>query len=258
MPTDPPRPARPARPPRLVAHRGASGSAPENTLAAFRRAGALGASWVEFDVTLLGDGTPVIFHDATLDRTTDRTGPLNAIGRADLATIDAGLRFGPAFAGERIPTLAETLALLRDAGLSANIELKPHGASVETAAAVADALAGMAVPLPGITVSSFDHRSLAAFREHAPSVPVAPLFETPAPGWRETAAALRAEAVHVGRNAADAALVAAAHAAGLALRCYTVNDRAEAARLAAAAGVDAIFTDYPERFLGDPYWGASP
>ena len=83
---------------RIIAHRGASQVAPENTLAAFRKALEQGVDWVEFDVSLLGDDTPVIHHDETLDRCTDATGTLREIGQNHLATIRAGKLQGPAFA----------------------------------------------------------------------------------------------------------------------------------------------------------------
>lgn len=247
---------RPAHPPRIVAHRGASGTAPENTLAAFRAASALGAEWVEFDVTLLGDGTPVIHHDATLDRTTNRSGPLSALNASDLAEIDAGAHFDARFTGEPLPTLEATLDLLCAEGLCANIELKPHGTPDSTARAVIGLLGARPRVPDRVTVSSFDHDALEVVRRLAPALPVALLFERLTDGWQERAVALRAEAIHLAADAADQSAAEAAHAAGLALRCYTVNDPAEAARLA-HAGIDAIFTDFPERFLGDDRWGAS-
>jgi len=97
---------------RIVAHRGASRIAPENTLAAFRLASRLGAHWLEFDVSLLGDATPVLHHDATLERCTDATGPLDRLAVADLAGIDAGGWFGVQFAGEPLATLAPALDLI--------------------------------------------------------------------------------------------------------------------------------------------------
>ncbi|MEM8761461.1 MAG: glycerophosphodiester phosphodiesterase family protein, partial [Pseudomonadota bacterium] len=158
---------RPAHPPRIVAHRGASGTAPENTLAAFRAASALGAEWVEFDVTLLGDGTPVIHHDATLDRTTNRSGPLSALNASDLAEIDAGAHFDARFTGEPLPTLEATLDLLCAEDLCANIELKPHGAPDSTAQAVIGLLGARPRVPDRVTVSSFDHDALEVVRRLA-------------------------------------------------------------------------------------------
>src|SRR3990172_9877913 len=95
--------------PVVIAHRGASGSCPENTLAAFRRAAALGADMIELDVQLTRDGEVVVIHDWTLDRTTSGTGPVRACSLAELRRLDAGAWFDAAFAGERVPTLGEVL-----------------------------------------------------------------------------------------------------------------------------------------------------
>ena len=94
----------------IVAHRGYSARAPENTLAAVDLAIESGADAIEWDIHVAACGTPVLMHDATLDRTTDGSGPVEAKTLAELARLDAGRWFGPAFAGERIPTLADALA----------------------------------------------------------------------------------------------------------------------------------------------------
>jgi glycerophosphoryl diester phosphodiesterase len=104
-----------ARP--VIAHRGASGAAPENTLAAFELAARQGADAFELDVRLTGDGVPVVLHDPTLERTTDHSGPLAALRVGDLSDIDAGFTFSPDGGGTFpfragdvcIPTLTEVL-----------------------------------------------------------------------------------------------------------------------------------------------------
>ena len=106
---------------RIVAHRGASRAAPENTLIAFRLAARQGARWLEFDVSLLGDGTPVLHHDRTLDRCTDGTGRLDRLTAADLAGIDAGRWFGAQYTGEPLATLEQALDLIGELDLSANL-----------------------------------------------------------------------------------------------------------------------------------------
>lgn len=250
---DRPRPDGPAR---LVAHRGASRAAPENTLPAFDAAARTGARWVEFDVSLLGDGTPVLCHDATLDRCTDATGPLSAIGRADLAGIDAGAWFGPAFAGTRMPTLDAALDHLGAAGLSGNLEMKPQDADPgPLAAAVAQALAARPWTRTRLTVSSFEAGALDAFRTLDRETPVALLYGHPPEDWPERAEALAAEGMHVVRPALDADLRAAALAEGVALRVYTVNDLAEL-RDQRGPGLDAVITDDPALFLTDADWAA--
>ena len=110
----------------VQAHRGASAVAPENTLAAFRAAAEQGARWVELDVALLADGTLVVIHDDSVDRTTSGSGNLGTLNRADLDRLDAGAWFHARFAGERLPTLDETIEVLGELGLGANVEIKQH------------------------------------------------------------------------------------------------------------------------------------
>jgi glycerophosphoryl diester phosphodiesterase len=95
--------------PEIIAHRGFSARAPENTIAALRMALDAGADAVEWDVQVARCGTPVLFHDEVLDRTTDGSGPLRALTAVDLTTLDAGSWFSPHFAGERVPTLRAAL-----------------------------------------------------------------------------------------------------------------------------------------------------
>jgi len=245
-----------ATPGRIVAHRGASRVAPENTLAAFAAAARQGVDWVEFDICLLGDGTAVVHHDATLERTTDAVGPLGALGRADLAGIDAGSWFAAGFAGEKLPTLDAALDFLGRAGLAGNLEMKPHGAPPgPLAAAVAAALAARPWMRDRILVSSFSAAALAELRAAAPGLALALLVETAPADWPAQVEALGAAALHVGLAGLEPALLAAAHARGVDLRVYTVNDPGRLAGLR-VPGLTGVITDDPPAFLGDPGWAA--
>ncbi len=97
----------------IIAHRGYSARAPENTLAAIEAAIVAGADAVEFDLHVSSDGVPVLFHDSTLSRTTDGTGTVRERSFDELRSLDAGSWFSPTFAGERVPSFAEALAQLR-------------------------------------------------------------------------------------------------------------------------------------------------
>src|SRR4051794_34519268 len=110
-------PASPPPLPKVIGHRGAKAYAPENTLAGIRTAAQQGARWVEVDVKLTRDGVPILMHDDTVDRTTNGKGAAATLDFAELRRLDAGAWFGPAFAGERIPTLEEALALVFDLDL---------------------------------------------------------------------------------------------------------------------------------------------
>jgi glycerophosphoryl diester phosphodiesterase len=245
-----------ADPGRVVAHRGASRVAPENTLAAFRAAAGQGARWIEFDTCLLGDGTPVVFHDPTLDRCTNAKGPLTGIGRADLARISAGRLHGPRFADEPIPTLEAVLDLVDELGLFANLEIKPHAnPRGTTAAAVVEALRPRSWAGERIVISSFDLVELAALRGALPEAPVAVLYTRPPRDWRARLAALDAEALHVQFDKLTPKVLAEARDAGLRVRVYTIN-QPELMVPFRGQGLTGVITDHPPLFLDDAAWAA--
>jgi len=245
-----------ATPGRLVAHRGASRVAPENTLAAFRIAAGQGARWVEFDASLLGDGTAVLHHDGTLDRCTDASGPLSAFGAADLARIDAGSWFGPGFAGEPLATLDQALELFDALALSANLEMKPQDGPPEAlAGVVAAALGRRPWTRSRILVSSFELAALKALRRLMPDQPLAMLYEDPPDEWPDVLAALGACSLHIWHQALSDALLARAAREQVHVRVYTINEPARMARFR-GAGLAGVITDHPPLFLEDPGWAA--
>lgn len=238
----------PHRWPRIIGHRGAAQSAPENTLAGFRAAAALGVAWVEFDVRLTRDGRCVLLHDDTLERTTSGRGPAAALSFAELRRLDAGSWFGAAFAGERVPGLEETLALLGELGLGAVIELKPApGAEAATGRAAAELVAERwPASLPPPLLSSFTPAALAAARAAAPSLERALLVGAVPPDWRQRVEALQCRMLHADQRKLDRAAVEAVGAAGLPVFAYTVNEP-ERARELFSWGVSALFSDCPDR-----------
>ncbi|MGE0714029.1 MAG: glycerophosphodiester phosphodiesterase [Alphaproteobacteria bacterium] len=236
--------------PRVVGHRGAAASAPENTLAGLRRAHALGAGWVEVDAKLTADGVVVLMHDDTLDRTTTGTGAVAATPAAALAGIDAGVRFAPAFAGEAVPTLEAALDLVLALGLGINVEIKPcAGREAETATATCAVIRRCwPADRPPPLLSSFAEASLAAAREAAPELPRGLLVGAPPPDWRARVKALGCATFHCSHRQLDHAAVAAVRGAGYPMLVYTVNE-AERARTLYAWGVDCICSDRPEAIL---------
>ena len=228
----------------VIAHRGASGTCPENTLAAFRRAEELGAGMIELDVQLARDGAVVVMHDWTLERTTDGSGAVRERTLAELRALDAGAWFAPAFRGERVPTLGEVLAGVR---LPVNVELKPVGDDGldERTLAVVEA----AKATDRVVFSSFDPQALVRIRARARDARMAVLWEEPAIAdavrWAER---VGARTLHVRKDVITKDTVVAARAAGLGVFAWTVNDRAESSRLE-EAGIEWVFTDFPERFL---------
>jgi glycerophosphoryl diester phosphodiesterase len=232
--------------PRIMGHRGAAASAPENTLVSLRTAAEQGARWVEFDVMLSGDGVPMLIHDENLRRTTGRDALVAKMPAADLRQLDAGSWFGTAFAGARIPTLEEALALLVELGVSPNLEIKPSAGADE-----ATAIASMRVlvkhwPLDRMPVltSSFSRKSLRAAKREAPQIPRGFLVTRLPRDWEAAAAELSCSTIHI-----DGRRVTPQHAerikgVGYGLAVYTVNDPVDARHLL-AAGVDCIITDAP-------------
>lgn len=232
--------------PFVIAHRGAAGIAPENTLAAISRAADLGARWVEVDVRCTADGVPVVIHDQTLDRTTDGKGPVGERTSVQLASLDAGTWFDPGFAGARIPTLSQVLAACADRGLGLNAELKPAGGDeIAVAQAVAEQVTAWRHPL---LVSSADHALLAAFHRQAPGVALAALYRSAPSPDDVHRLDLPLAAVSLSRRGLGRADVSRLAGTGLAVLVYTVNKVAEARRLR-DWGVDGVFTDHPQRLL---------
>jgi glycerophosphoryl diester phosphodiesterase len=230
--------------PRIVAHRGGGLLAPENTLAAIRLARNLGFTGVEFDVKLTGDGIPVLMHDDTLERTTDGSGAVADANYQEIANLDAGGWFGNEFGGEPVPSFAAASALCREAGVWANIEIKPSpGQERETGEAVArmaKLLWTGAHPLP--LLSSFSALVLEAAAVESPELPRALLVVETPPNWLAQLDRLQCVALHVSHRYLDAALVKAVHDAGRGVLTYTVND-SETALDMLGWGVDALVTD---------------
>lgn len=222
----------------IYAHRGASAEAPENTLAAFRRAVATGADGIELDVHLSRDGVPVVIHDDTLDRTTDGEGPVAACSCEELQTLDAGSWFDPGFAGEPLPTLDETLALL-GGRLRLNLEVKEARAAMALLVRLSD------YPQAEVVVSSFDYGVLSGLRRVAPELPLAVLHAEG--NWRlalARAEALRACAFHPQADLVSRPLLAACRRAQLPVFVWTVDEPVRA-RALARMGVAGLFTNDP-------------
>jgi glycerophosphoryl diester phosphodiesterase len=238
------------RAPLVVAHRGASGLAPENTLAAFRRALDLGTPAVECDVHLSADGFPVVIHDAMVDRTTNGTGAVEQMKLADLRRLDAGTWFGAAFAGQTIPTLPEVLAVCAHKA-RLFVELKVGGGRPLVDAAL---LAIERAPGTDVAIISFDPEIVRLVAARRPDLPVgylASAAHVAMHGAAKVIAAARGSgAAFLSPNwaAARRSLVRAAHAAGLGVSAWTV-DKPRRMQTLANTGVDAITTNRPDLAL---------
>lgn len=232
--------------PWAVAHRGASGHAPENTLAAFRRAVELGAGFIETDLHLTRDARLVAIHDETLQRTTSGRGAVHDHTLEELRELDAGAWFAAEFAGERIPTLDEVLAFGREHDVVFYLELKAHRFSGVEHAVVAALRAVQAEPRS--VVLSFEPGVISTVRRLDASVMSGLLLDGLQGDVVEQAVEAGVRQLAPRADLVTPELVARAHGHGLPVVPWTVN-RPEDMRALLAAGVDGIMTDYPDRLL---------
>lgn len=239
----------PAHMPKVIGHRGACGSAPENTLASIARAARLGAPAVEFDATISSDGHAIVMHDFNVDRCSDGQGPVVLKTLDEISALDAGSWFAPEFKNERIPLLSDALALVAEKGMALNLELKPTlGWEEPTARAVAAVLQASWPQDARLLVSSMSTLALDVFYELMPDVPLGLISYAVPEQWRARLERHRCLSLHCYRAFVTQELVDAVHASGHRLHVYTVNDAHEAEALF-ALGVDALFTDHPDRML---------
>ena len=229
-----------------IAHRGASGYAPENTFAAFRRAIAMGAGFIETDLQLSRDARFVAIHDATVNRTTNGQGTVHDMTLAELRRLDAGSWFGSEYAGERIPTLEEILEFAKKHDVVFYLEMKPGG-SWGGEHALISALRESG-EIARTAVISFDGLILEGVRKIEPTVMTGLLYDGQISNPLDKALEIGARQVAVRGDLVTPRLLKEARERDLQVVCWTVNHPAHM-RLLAEAGVDGIISDYPDRLL---------
>lgn len=226
----------------VVAHRGAGGEAPENTLAAVRAGRESGAGFLEIDARRSADGAFVIIHDATVDRTTNGTGEVASLTTSQLRALDAGSWFAPRFQGERIPLLDEVLAAVEGWGGGLAVEVKDPQMDMETAEQLATAL--QRGPFHRILLVSFDHDWLRLFRQVMPAAPIGELSVYP--GRLPESTVVERIGVFWLATVLDPTLVWRCHRRGLQTWVWTV-DHPLLVRLMRWLGVDGVTTNQPTR-----------
>lgn len=227
--------------PTVIAHRGASSVAPENTLAAFSRAIALGADYFELDVQASRDDSLMVIHDAALDRTTDGRGQVSETTYAELRTLDAGSWFDPRFAGEKIPTLREALALAKGK-IKVAVEIKADGIAEQ----VVQRIEAMGME-DQVIIFAFNFENIAIAKEANPAIPV--LYLKGAMTREAITRTQRIDGEYVGAgggNEITRSLIDYAHDRDIKVWRWTVND-VQAMKSLIEAGIDGIITDYPQR-----------
>ncbi len=230
----------------IIGHRGASGHAPENTLAAFKKAVALGATFIETDLQLSRDARFVAIHDDTLDRTTNGQGKVHDQTLAALRRIDAGSWFGSEYAGERIPTLEEILEFSKKNDIVFYLELKPSG-SWGGEHALIGALRESG-EVARVVVISFDPTILAGLRKIEPTLMTGVLYDGQLADPLKTAVDVGGRQLVARGDLVTPAMIVEARKRDLQVVCWTVNHPAHI-RLLIAAGVDGIMSDYPDRLV---------
>ena len=228
----------------VIAHRGASSYAPENTLAAFDLALQMGARHIELDVHSTSDDRIVVIHDENVERTTNGTGPVASHTLSALKALDAGSWFAPRFAGERIPTLDEVFERY---GGQAHIHTEIKGHSSDLAKRTVDLIRrnGMAGQ---VTITSFQRARLEETRAYAPELPT---------GWlvAEITDAVIAQARAMGltqlcprANTVTPELVDRLRRAGFIVRAWGVTDE-NLMRVVVKGGADGMTVNFPDKLI---------
>lgn len=232
----------------IAAHRGCSGAAPENTMAAFRQAVDVGADLIELDVRFTRDFQPVVLHDRLLRRTTGGRGAVDKYTADELQQFDAGRWFSMQFAGERIPALSTVLDTL-PLGIGIDIEVKTDG-DRRRKSVLAHQLHRVVQASDRrrtLVISSFDHRFLRILRRLDPALPLGVLLHPVRDMTRRPshiARNLQASFIFCSRSFVRRAIVRDAHALNISVGVYTVN-RAEDLERLRRFGVDLVFTNFP-------------
>lgn len=231
----------------IVGHRGAAACAPENTLVSFQIGLDQGADIIELDVQLSADGHVVVFHDETLDRTTNARGRLAERTLAELKTLDAGSWYHPRFAGEPIPTLEEVLAWARER-VPLFIELK-YGARLQPLlhAAVVECILAHKMT-HRVMIISFEHQALSRVKESVPELATGALYMEPLADPLALVDRIGANALMPLWHLVTPADMTTYHAAGLAVNVWGAD--ADYAGLI-AAGVDCVNADHPAQVRRD-------
>lgn len=224
----------------VFAHRGASGYAPENTLASFKKALEQGVDGIELDVHLSQDGEVVVMHDSLVNRTTNGAGRISNKSLEELKKLDAGN-------GEKIPTLQEVLDLVAEKAL-VNIELKGKGTARVVAVIIQEYVQKKKWKYADFLVSSFHHQELKEFERLLPQVRIGALIIGVFVNYDTYIKDFSAYSINIWSKFVRKSIVKKAHEKGLKIIVYTVNDAKEIRRMK-ELGVDGIISNYPDRVL---------
>ncbi|OZT82497.1 glycerophosphoryl diester phosphodiesterase [Vibrio sp. 03_296] len=234
-------------PPMIVGHRGVAGSYPENTRVSVQAAIDLGLSWVEIDVQPTKDNVLVVCHDHTIDRCSNGKGRVDAYSLKELQAFDFGGWFDEAFAGEQIMTLESLLNLAAEYDLGLNIEVKVDNHDVaEVALNLKNLLDRSPLTADKILLSSFSHDIILQLHQHCPGYKLGVLSERLSQRDRQVLKEVNAFSCNLNYRWITEKHIRDLKTGGYQIWCYTVN---QADKFRYLDKVDAIFSDYPERFI---------
>ncbi|MDC7219938.1 MAG: glycerophosphodiester phosphodiesterase [Spirochaetales bacterium] len=233
---------------KILAHRGASGYAPENTMAAFELAAEQGAHGIETDIHLTKDGKLAVTHDPVLGRTVKAEGALKDYTLAELQSFDCGSWYSPDFSKERVPELKDLLSFIKKQDMYLNIEIKMgigyyHGLEEVLAEEL-----GRFNEDERLIISSFNHYSLLALEKLRPSTPRGFLTGSFLIDSWDYVKKNRGQALHPHFHCVTTEIVEACHREGIAVNPYTINEPVEGKELL-KTGVDSLITNYPDLML---------
>ncbi|MCP5515057.1 MAG: glycerophosphodiester phosphodiesterase [Spirochaetales bacterium] len=228
----------------IIAHRGASAYAPDNTIAAIKKAFELGSDGIEIDVQMSRDGELFIFHDWNLEKVTGDKALITSKSSAEIKNIDAGSWFSPEFAGERIPALEEVLDIVPK-GKLVNIEIKKTASDtrpVEEKVLRQVSDRGMT---GNVIISSFNHKTISTVEKIDAEIKTALIMASQLVNPMKYLGNFRCYSFHPVLYYVDEQLVKELHANNIKIYPWVVNDTFYAKELT-AAGCDGIITNYPD------------
>ena len=231
--------------PQIIAHRGASAYAPENSLRALELAAEFEATWVEYDVQLTQDKQLVVVHDENLKRLTEVDLNVEDATLAQIQLLTLQLKF-PEDEPEKIPSLDQWFCLAKKLGLKHNLEIKCSASNVdETVAAVVEKIKQAELSSEDIVISSFCLSALQLCRDALPDYWLGLNMMRWTEDWQKKVESFNGNSLHMNAHSVTAKRVDAVHAANLKCLAFTVNRRKKAKKLL-EMGVDALFSNYPD------------
>lgn len=233
---------------KIIAHRGASGYAPENTLVCFKKAIEMNADGIELDVHLSKDNKVIVCHDETINRTTNGYGYIKDLTLKEIKKYDAGSWFNKKFKGVKIPTLNEVLKLIKNKDILLNIELKNNIVNYNGLENKVIQLLNSYNINSNVIISSFNHNSLIKVKEIDSSIKVGIIFNKKIKNLNSYAKKFNAYSIHPNYRIVDDNMIKTCRYNNLFLIPYTVNNK-RLIRKFVLKNIDALITNYPDKAL---------